>query len=192
MANNDAPTHITYNPVYLVTYAGADPSRGYVYVREDTRPAPAATDTGLVTVGDGYLDNAGRLSRGSHTDCIALGFRRVSLVDRSQAVELLAAEIRRERDLAAKQLSEVVDRMSDAYLALKADNAAVSAALGALDNALAVIGGCGDGNCIVVRPKGQYTNGGCRCFQDRMKMQRFAFAMNQFRDVVARVCEASK
>ncbi|MFQ0815760.1 hypothetical protein AVM02_07560 [Brucella anthropi] len=107
-------------------------------------------------------------------------------------MELLAAEIRRERDLAAKQLSEVVDRMSDDYLALKADNAAVSAALGALDNALAVIGGCGDGNCVVVRPKGQHTNGGCRCFQDRMKMQRFAFAMNQFRDVVARVCEASK
>ncbi len=40
---------------------------------------------------------------------------------RSQAVELLAAEIRRERDLAAKQLSEVVDRMSDDYIALKAE-----------------------------------------------------------------------
>ncbi len=39
----------------------------------------------------------------------------------SQAVELLAAEIRRERDLAEKQLSEVVDRMSDDYLALKAE-----------------------------------------------------------------------
>lgn len=33
----------------------------------------------------------------------------------------LAAEIRRERDLAEKQLSEVVDRMSDDYLALKAE-----------------------------------------------------------------------
>ena len=37
------------------------------------------------------------------------------------AEELLAAEIRRERDLAEKQLSEVVDRMSDDYLTLKAE-----------------------------------------------------------------------
>jgi hypothetical protein len=43
------------------------------------------------------------------------------VVLRSQAEELLAAEIRRERDLAEKQLSEVVDRMSDDYLALKAE-----------------------------------------------------------------------
>ncbi|GAA5664933.1 hypothetical protein Brsp07_03432 [Brucella sp. NBRC 14130] len=43
------------------------------------------------------------------------------VVLRSQAEELLASEIRRERDLAAKQLSEVVDRMSDDYLALKAE-----------------------------------------------------------------------
>lgn len=43
------------------------------------------------------------------------------VVLRSQAVELLAEEIRRERDLAEKQLSEVVDRMSDDYLALKAE-----------------------------------------------------------------------
>lgn len=24
------------------------------------------------------------------------------------------------------------------------------------------VGGCGDGNCVVVRPKGQHTNGGWR------------------------------
>ncbi|NKW09429.1 hypothetical protein HGG76_05905 [Ochrobactrum tritici] len=56
-----------------------------------------------------------------------LGYETRELCDRSQAVELLAAEIRRERDIAAKQLSEVVDRMSDDYLALKADNAAQAA-----------------------------------------------------------------
>ena len=55
------------------------------------------------------------------------GFSVRELVTRSQAEELLAAEIRRERDLAEKQLSEVVDRMSDDYLALKADNAALTA-----------------------------------------------------------------
>jgi hypothetical protein len=153
----------------------------------NTRPAPAATDTVLETVDDGYLDNAGRLSRGSHTDCIALGFRRVSLVDRLQA------------QVSIKSWDEAFDRLCDDMKvlrsqteALEADNAAVSAALGALDNALAIIGGCGDGNCIVVKPKGQHTNGGCRCSQNFRTMQRFAFAMNQFRDVVARACEASK
>jgi hypothetical protein len=98
-----------------------------------------------------------------------------------------------------KSWDEAFDRLCDDMKvlrsqteALEADNAAVSAALGALDNALAIIGGCGDGNCIVVKPKGQHTNGGCRCSQNFRTMQRFAFAMNQFRDVVARACEASK
>lgn len=76
MASEPAPTHITYNPVYQVTYEGSDPTRGYVYVKADTRPAPAATDTGLVTVSpkdyDFYEDG--------------------ELVTRSQAEELLAAE----------------------------------------------------------------------------------------------------
>jgi hypothetical protein len=26
-----------------------------------------------------------------------------------------------------------------------------------------LIGGCGDGNCVVLRPVGMHTNGGCRC-----------------------------
>lgn len=34
------------------------------------------------------------------------------------------------------------------------------------------VGGCGDGNCVVVRPIGQHTNGGCRCYTDKMKAQR--------------------
>lgn len=25
------------------------------------------------------------------------------------------------------------------------------------------VGGCGDGNCVVLRPTGMHTNGGCRC-----------------------------
>lgn len=25
------------------------------------------------------------------------------------------------------------------------------------------VGGCGDGNCVVLRPRGMRTNGGCRC-----------------------------
>jgi hypothetical protein len=28
------------------------------------------------------------------------------------------------------------------------------------------VGGCGDGNCVVLRPTGMHTNGGCRCTHD--------------------------
>jgi len=85
-----------------------------------TLPAPAATDTGLETVG--YTNkNYTSIWRGEQ--CCNPEYK-IAVVTRSQAEELLAAEIRRERDLAEKQLSEVVDRMSDDYLALKADNAA--------------------------------------------------------------------
>ncbi len=27
----------------------------------------------------------------------------------------------------------------------------------------AQVGGCGDGGCVIVRPTGMHTNGGCRC-----------------------------
>ena len=37
---------------------------------------------------------------------------------------------------------------------------------------MALIGGCYDGHCLVSPPKGQHTNGGCRCWQDRMTAQR--------------------
>jgi len=100
---------------------------------ENTRPSPVAPvspdATGkcgeLVTVGIQYAHEhsmTGRAMWGWQKEwkgCAAIGTR--ELVARSQAEELLAAEIRRERDLAEKQLSEVVDRMSDDYLALKAE-----------------------------------------------------------------------
>ncbi len=28
------------------------------------------------------------------------------------------------------------------------------------------VGGCADGNCVVLRPTGMHTNGGCRCTHD--------------------------
>ncbi len=42
-----------------------------------------------------------------------------------------------------------------------------------LQKTLAGLVGCGDGNCLVDKPKGMHTNGGCRCWQDRYKAQRF-------------------
>lgn len=59
--------------------------------------------------------------------------------------------------------------------------AAISAALAELDFSLSEMGGCSDGGCIVVKPKGMHTNGGCRCLRhDHIRTQRFAFAHNRF------------
>ena len=57
---------------------------------------------------------------------------------------------------------------------------AIRSASEELETSLSAIGGCGDGNCIVLQPKGQHTNGGCRCSRDFLKMQRFAYAHNRF------------
>lgn len=137
--DTDAVIHAepTECPMYDFCDGTAD---GSIVERWNTRPAPAATDTGLVTVAWRFRD----LWEGGHKywkfterryDLEETEFR--ALCDRSQADELLAAEIRRERDLAAKQLSEVVDRMSDDYLALKADNAAKDARIKELEELLA-------------------------------------------------------
>lgn len=38
------------------------------------------------------------------------------------------------------------------------------------------IGGCSDGGCIIYKPKGMHTNGGCKCSKDYLKMQRLGYA----------------
>jgi len=45
-----------------------------------------------------------------------------------------------------------------------------------LNERLAEIGGCGDSSCLVYRPIGMATNGGCRCWSDRYKMQKVLMA----------------
>lgn len=49
-----------------------------------------------------------------------------------------------------------------------------------LDAYLSEMGGCSDGGCIIKRPVGMHTNGGCHCSRDSFKMQRYAYAMNRF------------
>ena len=63
----------------------------------------------------------------------------------------------------------------------------LSKAVLTLEARLAEIGGCSDGYCVIVRPIGMHTNGGCRCYQDRTKMQRFALYVRAFRDDVERL-----
>lgn len=61
-----------------------------------------------------------------------------------------------------------------------------------LNEQLSVIGNCGNAHCIILAPVGQHTNGGCQCWQDRMKMQRFAFAANRYRDRIASIMTAEQ
>lgn len=49
---------------------------------------------------------------------------------------------------------------------------AIAKALTEYRTGMAFIGTCGDGNCLIVKPEGQHTNGGCRCYSDKMKAQR--------------------
>lgn len=48
-----------------------------------------------------------------------------------------------------------------------------------LEEHLNLIGGCSDGGCIVIEPKGMHTNGGCRCNRDPYKMVRLVYALKK-------------
>lgn len=61
----------------------------------------------------------------------------------------------------------------------------LAGALEQYDQGCAVIGGCSDGYCVIQRPKGMHTNGGCRCSDDRNRMRRFASRASYFREKVA-------
>ena len=55
------------------------------------------------------------------------------------------------------------------------------------DGLLAAIGGCGDGGCIIHRPGGMHTNGGCRCNADKYKMSRYAMVERRIADAIKQV-----
>lgn len=49
------------------------------------------------------------------------------------------------------------------------------------DKVMDYIGTCGDGNCIIKKPVGMHTNGGCRCWDDRYRAQRTMMAAYRLR-----------
>lgn len=57
--------------------------------------------------------------------------------------------------------------------------------IAAYDAHMQSIGGCTDGGCVIVRPKGMHTNGGCKCPRDYIKMQRAMYAAKKLRDAAA-------
>lgn len=61
----------------------------------------------------------------------------------------------------------------------------INAAVERFDDYMALIGGCTDGGCVIVKPKGMHTNGGCRCPKDPQKMQRAMFAAINLRNAIA-------
>ncbi|NKC03328.1 hypothetical protein [Brucella haematophila] len=102
-----------------------------------TRPEPAATGTGLVTVGGEYLDgHTWKPMPAGVTDFALRGFKTRALCDRSQADELLASE--REKALFLKTAMEIAQThcgMKDKTIAsLEADNAALAARVKELDS----------------------------------------------------------
>ena len=68
----------------------------------------------------------------------------------------------------------------------------LAGALEQFDEGCAAIGGCSDGYCVIQRPKGQHTNGGCRCSDDRNRMRRFASRAAYFREKVAQALTSYK
>lgn len=60
----------------------------------------------------------------------------------------------------------------------------IARALAEYDAIADYIGSCGDGYCVVKRPKGQHTNGGCRCSTNRYKAQRMMMAGSKLREAL--------
>lgn len=54
------------------------------------------------------------------------------------------------------------------------------------------LGGCLDGNCVIIRPKGMHTNGGCRCSEDRDKARRVMALASYFKYKFKKILEESK
>jgi hypothetical protein len=61
--------------------------------------------------------------------------------------------------------------------------------LAALDQQAEALGGCGDANCVIHRPKGQHTNGGCHCCENRTKMRVWTQQVAYFRSKVRAALE---
>ncbi len=64
---------------------------------------------------------------------------------------------------------------------LRGENAQIKSLVAELDQRIEALGGCSDGSCIIKRPKGMHTNGGCRCPRDGGKMICFTAYVEYFR-----------
>lgn len=102
--------------------------------------------------------------------------------DRAQHIEDLRNQFShlRDRELCDGRDVVLMRAGADAIAALTASLSNLVGAAEVFEARKVEIGGCSDGYCVIVRPIGMHTNGGCRCWRDPMKMQRFALAANAF------------
>jgi hypothetical protein len=82
----------------------------------------------------------------------------------SEECRLLTAENERLREVNARNNTftarvDELDNLASSYL-----------------QAAKQVGGCADGNCVVLRPTGMHTNGGCRCTHDMSFMRELRVA----------------
>lgn len=68
--------------------------------------------------------------------------------------------------------------------ALREDAAKVRKAAIFHDQLMESVHGCTDGGCLIRRPQGMHTNGGCRCARDSMKTQRVLYAARELRAAI--------
>jgi hypothetical protein len=85
--------------------------------------------------------------------------------------------IRDARAGGGKSLREPIDWKARAEAAEKR----VADAAAEYDGMADHIGTCGDGNCLVKKPVGMHTNGGCRCNADKYRASRMMMAGRRLR-----------
>jgi len=93
-------------------------------------------------------------------------------------------ELERQRLAAADRIEQLTAKLAEADAVLELQNrdiARLREALDMLDQQSEALGGCSDGSCVIHRPKGMHTNGGCRCWDDRDKMRRWTQYVGYFR-----------
>ena len=64
---------------------------------------------------------------------------------------------------------------------------ALAKAVARYDELTGSIQGCTDGGCLIRKPEGMHTNGGCRCTRDHVKMQRAMYAAGKLRKALAEI-----
>ena len=64
---------------------------------------------------------------------------------------------------------------------------ALAKAVARYDELTGSIQGCTDGGCLIRKPEGMHTNGGCRCARDHVKMQRAMYAAGKLRKALAEI-----
>ena len=62
----------------------------------------------------------------------------------------------------------------------------MASAIERFEQKMQLLGGCTDHGCIIKRPPpgAMGTNGGCKCYMDKIKMQHFAYAVRELRDAL--------